>query len=150
MTGYMMPDNPFIDGLELSVRASNVLRAWGRVNSIDDFLALDRKTVMTLPNAGVRTWREIEKMQAYLRGLSRTAPVQEQGGPAYPIPKTDTHDTWPSMSLRDAAALAALPVLIDICRADTREPGETLEQMFARKALAVADAFIAARDAEHQ
>ena len=23
------------------------------------------------------------------------------GGPAFPIPKTDTHDTWPGMTLRD-------------------------------------------------
>lgn len=50
------------------------------------------------------------------------------------------------MSLRDAAALAALPAIIDVCKHDTREPGETVEQMFASKAWAVADAFIAARE----
>jgi hypothetical protein len=52
------------------------------------------------------------------------------------------------ISLRDAAALAALPAVISVCASDTpREIGkETHEQMFARKAWAVADAFIAARE----
>lgn len=49
------------------------------------------------------------------------------------------------MSLRDAAALAALPAIIEVCRADSLEPSETRSQMFARKAWAAADAFIEAR-----
>lgn len=50
--------------------------------------------------------------------------------------------------LRDQAALAALPAIIQVCAGDKpREIGtETHEQMFARKAWAVADAFIAARE----
>ena len=50
------------------------------------------------------------------------------------------------MSLRDAAALAALPAVIDVCKRDTCEPDETREQLFARKAFLIADAFIAARE----
>lgn len=70
------------------------------------------------------------------------------GGPAYPIPATATHDTWPGMSLRDAAALAALPAIINAFDPDMRHVGETSAQMFARKALEVADAFLAARNKE--
>lgn len=51
-----------------------------------------------------------------------------------------------SMSLRDAAALAALPAVINVCEHNIREPDETMEQRFARKAWEVADAFIAARE----
>lgn len=53
-----------------------------------------------------------------------------------------------SRELRDQAALAALPAIIQICAQDTRREmgAETHEQMFARKARAVADAFIAARE----
>ena len=55
---------------------------------------------------------------------------------------------YSGMTLRDAAALAALPAILQVCAGDKpREIGtETHEQMFARKAWAVADAFIAARE----
>ena len=68
------------------------------------------------------------------------------GGPAYPSQWDDKDNE--GMSLRDAAALAALPAIIQVCAGDSpREIGtETHEQMFARKAWAVADAFIAARE----
>jgi hypothetical protein len=55
-----------IRDLELSVRATNVLTRYGRVKTIDDFLALDRATVMGLPKSGTRTWEEIERVQLYL------------------------------------------------------------------------------------
>ncbi len=68
------------------------------------------------------------------------------GGPAYPTLTeyqtavgTRGHDTTPGMSLRDAAALAALPALIARHRADV--PWEQI----APRAFGIADAFIAAR-----
>ena len=64
----------------------------------------------------------------------------KHGGPAYPIPATETHDTWPGMSLRDAAALAALPALIARHRADV--PWAHVAPM----AYAIADALVQARD----
>jgi hypothetical protein len=65
---------------------------------------------------------------------------QKWGGPAYPIPATATHDTWPGMALRDAAALAALPALIARHRADVAWAE------VAPRAFEIADAFIAARE----
>jgi hypothetical protein len=49
-------------------------------------------------------------------------------------------------TLRDAAALAALPAVVRACIPLECLPGETMEQMFARKAWRIADAFIAARE----
>lgn len=50
--------------------------------------------------------------------------------------------------LRDKAALAALPAIIQVCASDKPRDTDlgTFEQMFARKAWAVADAFVAARE----
>ena len=82
----------------------------------------------------------------------------KQGGYAYPreIPDmqvspeeaAEVIHRYSGMTLRDAAALAALPAVIQVCAQDTRRErgAETHEQMFARKAWAVADAFIAARE----
>ena len=64
---YMRLDNPILDSLELSVRADRVLRAWGRIKTIDDFMALDARTVMALKGAGKRTWLEVKMLQAALR-----------------------------------------------------------------------------------
>ena len=117
-----------IDALELSVRASNVLRKMG-VETMDDFMALTRQTVMGQKNAGRRTWNEVSEIQTYYRHQALEQ-AQET---------TDTDD------LRERAALAALPGVIHACRHDTRRFGETMEQMFARKAWAIADAMCAAR-----
>lgn len=64
------------------------------------------------------------------------------GGPAFP----HSNPNYGGMSLRDAAALAALPAVINAFDPDMRHVGETAEQMFARLAFGVADAFIAARE----
>jgi hypothetical protein len=56
-----------VDDLELSVRAGNVLRAAG-IETIEQFMSLNRRAVMAMPKAGVRTWREIEDVQ---RGFAR-------------------------------------------------------------------------------
>jgi hypothetical protein len=119
---YGLPKNPFIESLELSVRASNVLRAWGRVNTLDEFMALDRATIMALPNAGVRTWKEIERMQKHLRG-----------DPPAPLLARD-------MTLRDAAALSALQGLC--ADSSINAPPEDI----AKGAWRMADAFMAARE----
>lgn len=54
-----------IDDLELSVRTGNVLRAAGYIE-LDRFLGLTKAEVLALPNAGARTWKEIEELQRYL------------------------------------------------------------------------------------
>ena len=68
---------------------------------------------------------------------------------AFPRPSTD-HGSYGSlgqdgMTLRDYFAAAALPSVMVLCARDTMLPGETMEQAFARKSLAVADAMLAAR-----
>ena len=62
-----------IDELELSVRASNVLRRMGGIETLEDFMALTRKQVTDQPHAGIRTWREVADVQAALRPESREA-----------------------------------------------------------------------------
>lgn len=119
-----------IDDLDLSVRASNVLRRRGRVETLDDFMTLTKDDIMAQPKAGIRTWREIEQMHKSLRARNEAPP---------PLSAANT-------TLRDAAALAALPAIIDVCRHDTRDAAESIEQMMARKTWALADAFIAARE----
>jgi hypothetical protein len=121
--------------LELSVRADRVLRMYGRVNTLDDFMALTKADVMALKGAGMRTWGEIKTLQKNLR----------EGHPEVNAMLAAPEDLT---ALRDQAALAALPIIIQVCAGDKpREIGtETFEQMFARKAWAVADAFIAARE----
>lgn len=52
----------------------------------------------------------------------------------------------PGMSLRDWYIGQSIGAVIIACKDDTREKGETHEQMFARKAAAVADALLSARD----
>jgi hypothetical protein len=49
------------------------------------------------------------------------------------------------MTLRDYFAAAALPSVMVLCARDTMLPGETIEEAFARKSLAIADAMLAAR-----
>lgn len=60
-----------ISELELSVRTANTLRING-VNTIEDVMNLTFDQVMSFPNAGRKTWREIEEVQENLslKGLS--------------------------------------------------------------------------------
>ena len=73
-------------------------------------------------------------------------------GPALP-PHGDAFEyvgVQTGMSRRDYFAAAALPAVIQVCNLDNKRSGETDEQMFARKALACADALIAAsKEADH-
>jgi hypothetical protein len=121
-----------IHDLELSVRTTNVLNAMGTVQTYDDFMALTKEQVLSLKGLGTKAWHEIREVQ---QNIGRD-PWQE------PAPTEDL------TALRDQAALAALPAIIQACAQDTRREmgAETHEQMFARKAWAVADAFIAARE----
>jgi hypothetical protein len=50
------------------------------------------------------------------------------------------------ISLRDWFAGTVLGGVIAATKSDTREPNETHEQMFARRAYALADAMLAARE----
>lgn len=121
----------FIDGLELSVRAGSALRRMG-IDNLEAFMTLTKKQVMAEKNAGARTWREVANMQGYFRHLAL---------------ESDKPKPW---SERDTIALHTLPKIMDTCAQYTREPGETHEQMFARKAYALADAMLAARDTKEE
>lgn len=136
-----------IHDLELSVRATNVLTAYGRVKTLEDFLALDRATAMRLPGCGKGTWEEIERMQLYLlREEGWEAPKRKKphdGDPMHPI-VTDSHIVAYGASLRDAAALAALQGFC--AQADSSGSWSWLPDMAAAEAWRVADAFIAARE----
>lgn len=128
MAEYNRQHNPFLDTLELSVRADRVLRAWGRVQSMDDFLNLKRSEVMALKGAGVKTWDEIVHMQRIImRGEDKMV------APSEPEPSQ-------AMSLRDAAALAALQGLC--ADSSINAPPQDI----AKGAWRLADAFIAARE----
>jgi hypothetical protein len=83
-----------LQSLELSVRATNVLADWGHVKTLDDFLALDKRTVMLMPNAGVRTWKEIEQMQKFLRREAPPAPVLAQDAKLRDVLAMSAPVTW--------------------------------------------------------
>lgn len=51
----------------------------------------------------------------------------------------------PGMTLRDYFAAKALPTVIQQCVTDTRNPGESLEDYFARASYVIADAMLKAR-----
>lgn len=128
-----------IDDLELSVRASNVLRRRGRVETLDDFMALTKDDIMAQPKAGIRTWREIEQMHKFLRARNEAPPPLSAA----------------NMTLRDAAALAALPAIIVVTSAGFHRPGQRgslasrpIEDRIAADAYRLADALIAARETE--
>jgi hypothetical protein len=121
-----------LDQLELSVRAQNVLRARGGVDTLSDFMALNRSDVLRQPKAGQVTWREIERMQTYLRS-------EPDETPTAPTAPTDA-----ITALRDAAALAALQGFC--AQADSSGTWSWLPDMAAAEAWRVADAFIAARE----
>lgn len=59
----------FIKDLELSVRASNVLTSEG-VSTREQFMALDRVSVMAMKGAGSRVWKEIAEVQASLNAAA--------------------------------------------------------------------------------
>lgn len=116
--------------LELSVRAHNVLLDYGKVHTLNDFLALTRAKVMSLPKAGVRTWNEI----AHIQNALRADPPEVQ--------KEDL------TALRDAAALAALQGIMA-----HEAPEQLLKTLTGQSGLTtgvfiIADAFIAARESK--
>lgn len=71
--------------------------------------------------------------------------------PAFPVEGNYTSDVgqiYPidyGMSLRDYFAGRAIPSVIRMCVTDQLENGETVEELFARKAYQVADAMLAER-----
>jgi len=79
----------------------------------------------------------------------------KDGGPAFPHPNFEVYSEerkcWvetgssEGMSLRDWFAGQALAAVVSACRGDNLH-GRTLEQHFAMKAYALADAMLAARD----
>ena len=129
--GYV--ENPVLDNLELSVRADRVLRMYGRIKTLDDFMALNKAQVMALKGAGMRTWGEIKTLQKNLR----------DGHPE--VNHTLAQDAPDLTALRDQAALAALQgslarVFWPACQDDEWRAD------IARHAYRIADAFIAARE----
>jgi hypothetical protein len=137
---YGLPKNPFIESLELSVRASNVLRRSGLVNTLEEFMALDRETVILLPQAGVRTWEEIEQVQKHFR---ETQPAPAASTPA-PLLARD-------MTLRDAAALAAFtPLVAYVMAVATEAESANGARLAAGAAWQFADDFMAAREGKSE
>lgn len=70
----------------------------------------------------------------------------DDGGSAFPF----SHEQFLGLSRRDYFAAAAVPAVIANCASDRLTNGESREQMFARKALWVAEALIAASKSEAQ
>lgn len=75
---------------------------------------------------------------------------KNDGGPAFPVPEPGMGraDWFSGASLRDVFAWQTLPAIISTCSGDARDLGETTEEMFARKAYAIADAMLAERAKE--
>lgn len=71
--------------------------------------------------------------------------TDKTGGAAFPHEYQDGV-VEPGMTLRDWFIGQSIGAIIITCKNDTREKGETHEQMFARKAAAVADALLSARN----
>lgn len=67
-------------------------------------------------------------------------------GEGFGDPKYDE----PGMTLLDYFAAAAVPSVMHLCAKDTLNPGETLEQSFARKAYAIAAALLNERQSRQQ
>ena len=126
-----------VNEIELSVRTSNVLKNMGDVHTLDDFLALTEGHVRAVRGAGRRVWQEIRDVQTDMR---RQMDLRRQMREA----EGRSAEGW---TKRDEIALAVLPTVVQVCAGDRpREVGtETYEQMFSRKAYALADAMLAAR-----
>lgn len=72
-----MTDRDFLSGLELSVRATNALRAAG-VSTMADFMGLEQEAVLRMRNAGRRTAQEVAEAQAGIRKRTLTAEESDQ------------------------------------------------------------------------
>jgi hypothetical protein len=70
------------------------------------------------------------------------------GGAAFPLHPYTVRASSAGMSLRDWFAGQALLSIVASCMHDARQDGETPSQMIARKAYEVADAMLAAREAQ--
>ena len=141
MTYYGYVKNEFLDSIELSVRADRVLRTWGKVNALDDFMALKKSDVMALKGAGARTWREIREIQEQFMYDQRATERQAQ---QEAIKRLDEHED----RLRDEAALVALQGLLS-----ANDPEGVVRQLTGQRSVsvaawAIADALIAAREGE--
>tara|TARA_R110002072_G_scaffold63430_6_gene157856 strand:+ start:897 stop:1205 length:309 start_codon:yes stop_codon:yes gene_type:complete len=55
-----------VDDLEMSIRTGNAMRKAG-ITEIDQFVALDRKTVVGLPGSGPKCWKEVQELQESLK-----------------------------------------------------------------------------------
>lgn len=78
--------------------------------------------------------------------------TDKTGGPAFPFGQVSETTGAPingyhndGMTLRDYFAAKALPSIIKQCAFDTRQPNESIEQYFSRRAYNLADAMIAER-----
>lgn len=75
--------------------------------------------------------------------------MSNDGGPAFPgdvkLQTSGGYEVQRGMALRDYFAGQALAGVVERCSRDTRNEGERMEQMFARKSYSIADAMLAAR-----
>lgn len=72
----------------------------------------------------------------------------KDGGPAAGEfkKKGELEVRYGGLTIRDAFALSALPAVIEICGGDTIRGSGTIEDYFARKSYAIADAMLRERD----
>ena len=71
---------------------------------------------------------------------------KDNGGPAFPqMDPNSLHFNATGMTLRDYFAGQALAVIIKVCAQDKRKYGETIEEMFVRKAYSIADIMLEVR-----
>lgn len=73
----MSDQKPFLQQIELSVRAGNVLQQMNPDMNYNEFMALTKKQVLSLRNAGSRTWREVQEVQDYFREAYEKGPVTD-------------------------------------------------------------------------
>lgn len=60
-------------------------------------------------------------------------------------PLIDTRDHQQAPTLRDQFAMAVISIVIETCVDDHRQPNETHEELFAKRAYQIADAMLAER-----
>lgn len=100
-----------VDDLEINVRTRALLRNLG-VQTIDQFMALDRPTVLSQMYAGAKTWRDIDEAQEGIRHrniASRTndEKLVERVARAICLAELPTEDKWHLCVPAAEAAIAA-------------------------------------------
>jgi hypothetical protein len=137
-----------LSDVEMSVRTHNVLQNAGYA-TLGDLQHATEKQIRALPNAGVKTWREVLELQEAFnidapKEKKQTARARHDawlaaGGPAYPPSVNEAgEEGTDGMSLRDAFAMRAMQSLVAI-------EGGGNEVYIAANSYAMADAMLERR-----